>query len=145
MFNDVEWCLMMFSDVEWCFMLFSDVWWCLMIFRDILSSFWPEIEHNHNQQYVLFSMATLKIDHESIKPKRLPHVLRHHLSWRQGRPPRHGWFIVGISHKIPSGKHTKSCWKLPFTVELPIKKLWFSIVVLVYRRVSHKGSLINHY
>ena len=39
------------------------------------------------------------------------------------------------AHRLPSGKHTKSYWKWPFIVALPIKKMWFSIVTLVYQRV----------
>ena len=36
---------------------------------------------------------------------------------------------------IPSGKHTKSYWKWLFIADLPIKKWWFPIVMLVYQRV----------
>ena len=36
---------------------------------------------------------------------------------------------------LPSGKHTKSYWKWPFIVSFPIKKWWFSIVMLVYQSV----------
>ena len=43
--------------------------------------------------------------------------------------------MVILSDGIPSGKHTKSYWKWPFIVSFPIKKWWFSIVMLVYQRV----------
>ena len=41
------------------------------------------------------------------------------------------WF----SEKLPSGKHTKSYWKWPFIVDLPIKHGDVPIVMLVYQRV----------
>ena len=44
---------------------------------------------------------------------------------------------MDVKFLLPSGKHTKSYWKYgPFRVDLPIKKRWFSIVMLNYQRVN---------
>ena len=61
------------------------------------------------------------------------------LSWSIRDTIRGPW--LWLSYTIPSGKHTKSYWKWPFIVDLPIKQWWFSIAMLVYQRVAHWGYL----
>ena len=61
--------------------------------------------------------------------------------WLQSaQSPRGSCFLLGILHLgyrwIPSGKHTKSYWKWPFIVDLPIKTGGsFHSYVNVYQRV----------
>ena len=76
-----------------------------------------------------------------------PVFLKHgSVAWKafQGGTGRGGYHRVprvprtnrtGILCGLPSGKHTKSYWKLSFIVNSP-KKMWFSIVMLVYQRVT---------
>ena len=53
-------------------------------------------------------------------------------------PPNGESFHCNVwSHRrVTSGKQTKSYWKWPFIVDLPIKNGDFSIVMLVYQRIS---------
>ena len=44
-----------------------------------------------------------------------------------------GWLVRGL----PSSKHTKSYWKLPFSSWISPLKWWFSTVMLVYQRVYY--------
>ena len=44
--------------------------------------------------------------------------------------------IKGLNYITRPGELTKSYWKWPFIVYLPIKKLWLSIIMLVYQRVT---------
>ena len=45
--------------------------------------------------------------------------------------------------RLPSGKLTVCYWKWPFIVDLPIKKMLFSIATLVYQRVWLKITITS--
>ena len=42
---------------------------------------------------------------------------------------------IAMRFPLPSGNLTGCYWRWPFMVDLPMKKLWFSIAMLVYQRV----------
>ena len=48
------------------------------------------------------------------------------------------WFML-----IPSGKHTKRYWTWPFIVDLPVKKLWFSIVLTFTRGYPYQSRTVQ--
>ena len=118
----------------------TNILWCVIVLYEYLWHFEGNIQSEVWYDVTLISHMVLshgKILQNSDFAAQKP--LLSGLCAKAGLPElvRHCWSTWKL-WKVPSGKHTKSYWKWPFIVDLPIKIWWFSIVTLVYQRVTMK-------